>query len=242
VHTLESTHPNIALRKYVRAYAQRKTDLRDVSLIAFDIHFDDGLRVPAMPIAVIGPQTQLRATVEFFGKVDSFGVFFQPAGFSQLFGVPMRMLANVGIEAGSILGHNIRSVWNELGESGCFQSRVAVIERFLLKAQSIMRFSGRMLETTNRLLALQGRISISDLACQEGIGLRHFERRFSAEVGLPPKLYARIARFQTALDIKVSSPWMNWLEISHALGYYDQMHMIHDFKDLGVPTLLHLRF
>jgi AraC-like DNA-binding protein len=219
VHTLESTHPNIALRKYVRAYAQRKTDLRDVSLIArvparleqilefqfgnsFDIHFDDGLRVPAMPIAVIGPQTQLRATVEFFGKVDSFGVFFQPAGFSQLFGVPMRMLANVGIEAGSILGHNIRSVWNELGESGCFQSRVAVIERFLLKAQSIMRFSGRMLETTNRLLALQGRISISDLACQEGIGLRHFERRFSAEVGLPPKLYARIARFQTALDIK----------------------------------------
>jgi AraC-like DNA-binding protein len=250
VHTVESFHPCPELRRYVRAYAQRKMEIANVPLIArvparleqilefqfgdsFDIHFDNGPRVTTPRIAVIGPQTHLRASVEFFGKIDSFGVFFQPAGFSQLFGVPMRTLANTGTDGQSILGQSIRSVWNELGESNRFQERVRIVERFLLKSLRGIRLPDRMVETSNRLLALQGRVSIANLAGQQGMSVRHFERTFVQQVGVAPKVYARIARFQTALDMKVASPRKTWLEISHALDYFDQMHMIRDFKSLG---------
>jgi AraC-like DNA-binding protein len=253
VHTVESFHPCPELRNYVRAYAQRKMEIADVPLIArvparleqilefqfcdsFDIRFDDGLCVTAPRVAVIGSQTHLRASVEFFGKIDSFGVFFQPAGFSQLFGVPMHMLANVGNDATLILGQSIRSLWNELGENTRFQDRIHIAERFLLKSLRGIRLPDRMMDTSNRLLALQGRVSIAELARQHGMSLRHFERTFVRQVGVAPKVYARIARFQTALDMKVASSRKTWLEISHALGYFDQMHMVHDFKSLGGDT------
>ena len=64
-------------------------------------------------------------------------------------------------------------------------------------------------------------------------GLRQFERSFERDVGVSPKSFARIARFQSALDAKLVSPQRTWLDIAHSFGYHDQMHMIHDFEALG---------
>jgi transcriptional regulator GlxA family with amidase domain len=62
---------------------------------------------------------------------------------------------------------------------------------------------------------------------------RQLERRFAREIGVPPKSYARIARFQTALDAKLANPRRTWLDIAHQLQYHDQMHMVHDFSALA---------
>jgi hypothetical protein len=250
MHLVESMHASPALRKYVRAYAQRTVNTGNAELIskvparleqilefqfnqAFEIRFQGGPSISTPRIAIIGPQTQPRASAVLTGKIESFGAFFQPAGFSQIFGVPMRMLINAGDDGVSVLGQSIRSVWNELGESNSFRARVDIFERFLLRALSSIRGCDRMMEASNRLLALQGRIPIVEIARQESMGIRSFERNFAKKVGVAPKLYARIARFQTALDMKVVSPETTWLTISHALDYHDQMHMVHDFLSLG---------
>ena len=44
------------------------------------------------------------------------------------------------------------------------------------------------------------------------------------------KLFARIARFEAALDRMARSPQGSWTEVAHRFGYYDQMHMVHDFS------------
>jgi AraC-like DNA-binding protein len=250
VHKVQSAIPSAELRPYVRAYAQRNAEIKDTPLISrvparleqilefqfaesFDVCFDNGYCLTAPRIGLIGPQTKFRASVRFVGKIISFGVFFQPAGFSQVFDVPMPLLVNAGVDGVSLLGHRIQTVWDQLSECNSFTERVSIIEPFLLSSLSIAKFRDRMAETSNRLLALQGRISVSELARETGMGVRQLERRFLERVGVAPKLHARIARFQTAVDMKVASPLMTWLEISHALGYFDQMHMIHDFKKLG---------
>jgi transcriptional regulator GlxA family with amidase domain len=74
---------------------------------------------------------------------------------------------------------------------------------------------------------------MADLARSAGIGVRQFERRFAHEIGVTPKLYARIARFEAALRRKAATPKMRWTEIAHALEYHDQMHMVHDFNRLS---------
>ena len=48
-----------------------------------------------------------------------------------------------------------------------------------------------------------------------------------------PKRFGKIARFQAALDAKIRFPRRTWLSIAHALGYHDQMHMVHDFRQFG---------
>jgi AraC-like DNA-binding protein len=74
---------------------------------------------------------------------------------------------------------------------------------------------------------------ISDLAHQTGLGIRQFERRLRREVGIAPKLYARIVRFEAALRRKSAAPGMQWTDIAHQPGYHDQMHMVHDFNQLS---------
>src|SRR5664279_1931945 len=98
-----------------------------------DVCFTDGRSIPTPSIAVVGPQSQLNGTLRLYGQIDSFGVFFQPAGFSQLFGLPMSEFINRNYEGTSVLGSHIRSLWNELGESSVFAYRVSIVEQFLLK-------------------------------------------------------------------------------------------------------------
>jgi AraC-like DNA-binding protein len=249
MHTIVSSHPRVELRPYVRAYAQRRAEIRDVPLLEnvparleqtlefqfddpFHIDFDVGPRIVTPRISVVGPQTDRRPTVTLFGRIDSFAVFFEPAGFSQLFGVPMRLLSNLGQDATLMLDRSVCGVWNQMGEARSFQARVQIIEGYLLSRLKNLGRGDRMAATVNRILAWQGKISVAQLARQGGMGLRQFQRVFAQEVGIGPKRFARVARMQTALDLKAAAPSISWLEVSHALGYHDQMHMIHDFKSL----------
>ena len=98
----------------------------------------------------------------------------------------------------------------------------------------------------DRILSSSGKLSSADLAAQAGIGVRQFQREFFARFGASPKLFSRIVRFQNALDTKARSSRKSWTDVAHELGYYDQMHMVHDFRDFTgqspTETLCHLEF
>ena len=65
------------------------------------------------------------------------------------------------------------------------------------------------------------------------MSVRQYERRFLDEIGITPKLFARITRYQMAMDAKVATPARSWIAIAHEFGYHDQMHMIKDFQKLS---------
>jgi hypothetical protein len=58
------------------------------------------------------------------------------------------------------------------------------------------------------------------------------------QVGMRPKLFMRIARFEAALQNKARFVAKPWTDVAHEFGYYDQMHMVHDFAEFtgGTPT------
>jgi methylphosphotriester-DNA--protein-cysteine methyltransferase len=59
---------------------------------------------------------------------------------------------------------------------------------------------------------------------------------FKQRVGVSPKLFARIIRFEAALKTKAALPHLSWTMVAHEFGYHDQMHMIHDFQHLSGET------
>jgi transcriptional regulator GlxA family with amidase domain len=86
------------------------------------------------------------------------------------------------------------------------------------------------------LAAAHGGIHAGMLAEQAGLGDRHFRRRFVEHAGMGPKHYAKVARFTFALSLKTARPSQTWAEISQRAGYFDQMHLVKDFKSLtGAP-------
>ncbi len=197
------------------------------------VYLSDGRRLPCPEAVIVGAQTRCAVTIQLRGKIQSFGVFFRPSGFFQLFGIPMSDLVDRSYDASTAIGSWLTQLRSRLAERPRFQDRAAIIDKVL--AARIYQGSARdpIAAAANYLLAVRGATSISQTAREHGLGIRQFERLFRKAVGISPKRYARIARFQTALDSKVSSPGRSWLEIAHNLYYHDQMHMVHDFAEFA---------
>jgi AraC-like DNA-binding protein len=76
-----------------------------------------------------------------------------------------------------------------------------------------------------------GRIELGSVVFRTGLSLRQLERRFLADVGIPPKTYARIVRLQAALRRIAEGEAL--ADVAIACGYYDQPHMARDFSQLA---------
>lgn len=82
----------------------------------------------------------------------------------------------------------------------------------------------------NRIINNPDLASIDQLAVTSNMSLRNFERRFFEQIGISPKLFCRIARFNRALEIKKATPGQKWAEIAYDCGYCNQTHFTREFK------------
>jgi AraC-like DNA-binding protein len=178
----------------------------------------------------VGPQTHSRAAISVLGRIDNFTIHFQPSGFNRLFGIPMTELTDAVYDARAVIGREISTLEDALGVTSCFAERTQVVEArlFLLLARCARPDPVAM--AANTLFANNGMGTVSAMAADSGLSVRQFERRFLARVGVSPKLYARIIRFNAALDHKLRSPGAGWSGIANDRGYYDQMHLVHDWR------------
>jgi AraC-like DNA-binding protein len=56
---------------------------------------------------------------------------------------------------------------------------------------------------------------------------------FAAQVGLPPKLFCRILRFQQARSMADQIERLDWAQLASTCGYFDQSHLINDFQEFS---------
>lgn len=245
---IRSGRPARALRHLNRYYYQTDAELRGRTVLqpvparspqAIEITFgtpytvhrlDRGTAEQAHSIALIGAQTFRRVDLVMQGNVDAFTIVFQPGGLFMLFAMPGEVLTNDHFEGESALGRRVGAFARRLGAGRRFGERIRIANEYFCTTRSASDAIAGMPEAAVEILSRSGCVRVSDLARSAGIGIRQFERRFRYEIGISPKLYARIARFETTLRRK---PEMAWTDIAHALGYYDQMHMVHDFNQLS---------
>ena len=247
---LQSAPASPSLRPYVRAYAQRDLDWTGPDLLQpvpaslehileFEfldpprIDYADGTGVTAYGISLVGPHTCPDASVRLGGRIQSFGIFFEPFGLWQLFRIPNCELTDRSCHASDLLGSDIHRLWDVLAECTSFAQRVTVVEAYLSERAHWPCAQTAVMQAAAHLFQQRGTLRIKQLAADTGLGMRQFERRFVEATGISPKLFGRITRFQMALDGKLSAPARTWLSIAHEFGYHDQMHMIRDFHGLG---------
>ncbi len=244
---LNSQRPSGLLRPFVRAYAQRVVHEDAAAQLIpprleptlefnfgtpLEVWLDAGAPLHAPRAVIVGSYANVGIHLRLTKGVESFAVFFRPGAISQLFGIPSRHLTNAHADAQAVLGRSLSGLWEEMASASTFPARVSIVERFL--ALRVEKASTTLIaNAANELFRRRGTPRIAPLAVSHGLDIRQFERRFTYEIGLSPKLFARIARFQTAIDWKLAHPETTWRHIAHALGYHDQMHLIHDCKKLG---------
>lgn len=254
---LRTAEPVPQLKPFVRKYAHLEVSASDSieiwpiparSVPCLEFTFGDPYRICdshgslleiTQPAMLIGAKTYQKIRLEFKGHVESFTVLFQPTGIQQLFSLPGEVLVNEHYGADSVLGSFFLALHAELGEARSFGLRVQIADR--LFSRFIPRLHARQgLEAAIRtMVSRHGCLRVQALADGMGNSLRHFERQFTNRVGISPKVYARILRFEAAIHKKSSSS-MDWTSVAYELGYCDQAHMIRDFRSLssGSPSQL----
>jgi len=183
--------------------------------------------------------THCYSRLQFRGVVECFVVLFQPAGLHRLFSIPMQELTDRALDARSVLGAFASRFEQMIADCRTFSERVRLADSYLLHRALEAHHSDRISAAAAQFLSASGKARVGDVAAESGLSVRQFERGFMQQLGVSPKLFARIVRFEAALDRKARSSAKSWTEIANDLGYFDQMHMIHDFKVFtgGTPTL-----
>jgi methylphosphotriester-DNA--protein-cysteine methyltransferase len=113
-----------------------------------------------------------------------------------------------------------------------FAGRISAAERWFAGMLDRSAPRDEIDRASRILLATRGRVRIDALVERSGMSARHFQRRFTAQIGLPPKLYARTARFDAALTAHRKDPARRWTEIVHEAGYFDQAHFVRECHSL----------
>ncbi len=76
-----------------------------------------------------------------------------------------------------------------------------------------------------------GVVQVKDLMDKFHISRRWLEKQFAEQVGISPKEFARITRFNALLTRVKTTPSVSWTEIIEKFGYYDQSHLNRDFHE-----------
>ena len=170
------------------------------------------------------------------GNLDTFAVVFQPGGLPSLVSVPADALTNQLFDGPAVCGAWVNHLRSRLAASSSFAERVRHGDDYRLQRCPAASVRADVTAAARALLAGSGDLRIPALVEQSGLSARQFERRFASDVGMSSKVYARVVRFEAALKRKKQAPELRWTDVAHEVGYYDHMHMVHDFELLaGAP-------
>ena len=160
------------------------------------------------------------------------GVAFSAHGTFPWLGENMENLSDRIIALADALGDGALALRERLLNTPSLEARFKCVERWLLgrlKPRTIVHPAVRW--AVDRLAATGGRISIEELATQTGFTRKHLGNLFQQQVGLSPKSLARIHRFRGALALlDGSAGQVPWAELAEQCGFYDQSHLIHEFR------------
>jgi AraC-like DNA-binding protein len=158
------------------------------------------------------------------------GVHFKPGGAFPFFGVPAGELHNVRVSLDALWGSNATLLVEQVLAGSSPAAKFDVLERLLLCAARTLTRHRAVDFAMQELSGPLFRSSIADVSDAVGMSHRRFLERFRGEVGMAPKLYARVQRFQAVVATVQTLREVNWTDIAAACGYFDQAHFIHDFR------------
>ena len=165
------------------------------------------------------------------GEIGVIGVALKPGALHHITGIPMYGLTDERLDFTDVWPDDYAGLASQLSARNTHQSKVNEIEAFLLQKTSEAVFGSKAIRyAANEIFESKGQIDLVNLIQEVYMSRRTFERKFLEEVGLSPKTYVKIRRFGYTCSLMAGHREVDFMEVLHRGGYYDQSHFIKDFK------------
>ena len=178
----------------------------------------------------MGPHTKV---IHRYPKHATLGfqVIFQPGSMHFLTGIPAIELTDIYTGASDIFGKEADLVNEQLSNANGYAEMVhnveAYLQRLIRKRKSV---SHPVEQVAREWLQKDHGFSVDKLARAACLSRRQLDRKFNEWIGLSPKLFLQLARFDKAFRMKNRYPEKDWLAIAMHLEYHDYQHLVKDYK------------
>lgn len=162
------------------------------------------------------------------------GVRFRPGTGQAFLKLPLGALTDRSAPLADLWGSAANRLLERLSEPTCIPKLIAAMEAALDSPEGPSPIQRALLAASKDGLLVQG---AEELARSCGFSSRHFRRLCLDETGLSPKRLCRILRFQRVVSrLRARSQPPDYASLAAASGYYDQAHLIRDFRELAGCT------
>jgi AraC-like DNA-binding protein len=180
--------------------------------------------------------------VEHAGSAHCLQVDLRPRAARRLLGVPMHELTGRTVALDDVLGAGAGELVARIAEASGWPARFALVQRAvaarLADAPPLRPEVGWAL---GRITSRERPARVGDVAAELGWSHRRLIARFRDEVGMAPKLVARIARFERARRLMAAEPALGLASVAARCGYADQAHLSREVAELAATTPTGLR-
>lgn len=243
--------PGIALAEYVRAYRILDVSFTDQQSIPFKaypprpqhsiffypkdtevVKYNGSDTVySGLKTSIMGQQT-ISCNRYVAKNFLTLQVIFQPGILHRITGIPANELNNCYLDAELILGKNVSLVNEQLSFASDYSEMIQIVEKYLSPLIHRFRKSEHTVDRISKLMIENVYLYTLDWFCKEAcLCPRQFERKFKEYIGVNPKLYARIIRFDNVFRMKNKYPHKDRLSIAIYCGYHDYQHLAKEYKD-----------
>jgi AraC-like DNA-binding protein len=157
------------------------------------------------------------------------GAHFKPGGAAQFLGIPAEEVCNQVVELDAIWGNSIWEWRDQLLSVDGPAAKFRVLEELLVRKLSSAQSTPVVTWALDRFTHEPHMQKIAQVSGQLGISHKHFIEQFKRQVGLTPKKFCRVRRFQQVLGQIQSARSVDWSDVACGCGYFDQAHFINDF-------------
>ncbi len=163
-------------------------------------------------------------------------VVFQPGALYRLTGIPADELQNLSLDGEDVLGNEVGLINEQLGQANGYGQIIEVLENYLRRLVKQSRKGSHIIEPISQLMLENRDKSLEWFSREACLCYRQFDRKFKEWIGINPKLFMRIIRFDAAFRMKNQHPERDWLTIALFCGYYDYQHLVRDYKEFTGHT------
>jgi AraC-like DNA-binding protein len=175
--------------------------------------------------------------IDVLPQASMIGVHFKPGGLAPFLEMPPVELTGRVVELDSLFGDAAVELRDGLLEAPGAKAKFRVLERFLLgRAGCVLSQMPLVAYALNAFRRDDSAVRVRQVADSLGVSHKHFIELFRREVGLTPKRFCRVRRFQKTLAEVQAHRVVDWAEVAGAAGYYDQAHFVNDFRSFSGIT------
>ncbi len=200
-------------------------------------HSDDVSRFSTYGHAVLSGARTNYFVIDAAEQERVMGIQFLPGGSFPFFREPADVMENASIALEDLWRARVDKLRSRMLAASSPAAMFQILEQDLLyQLARPLTWHPAVDYALHHFCLVPHTTTVASITGRLGLSPRHFIQLFRQQVGVTPKAFCRVRRFQQALTTVHGVRQVDWLQVALDCGYYDQAHFIHDFQSFAGMT------